>query len=73
MHKYQSLQTGQLPQEHLPVIYLWILLLQNIYLPHLPKSPIYEVMTSLPPEAKYPIEPIERGLPAVEILMFLAS
>ena len=41
------------------------------YLPHLPKSRIYKVMMSLAPEAEYPMEPFEWGLPAVKILMFL--
>ena len=31
------------------------------------KSCDYEVMTSLPPEAEYPVEPFQWGLPAVQI------
>ena len=33
----------------------------------LSKSRDYEVITSVPPEAEYPVEPFERGLPAVQI------
>ena len=33
----------------------------------------YEVMTSLPPEAEYPMEPFEWGWLAGQIWMFLAS
>ena len=37
------------------------------------KSCNYEVMTSLPPEAEYPMDPFEWGWPDAQIWMFLAS
>ena len=36
----------------------------------MPKSHDYKVMTSLTSEAKYPMEPFEWGLPAVQIWYF---